>query len=116
MPSAAINQVNQTELAEAQCYLLIFYDCKDNHVWDDDTNIAGVDKAPEITVVDEEINEDPQDKYENTDVDIKHDEHQYNHEHHEEDHNANEHNNVNLDLRKDDNHDDLQEQDMGPIG
>ena len=112
MPSAIIDQVNQIGLNEGQPSLLKFYDNKVNTIGDDDTKIAGVDEATEITGLKEETYENPHNEYETTYVYI---EKQYGHEYYKEDRNSHEHNNANLDPPQDGNRDTTQEEDMDPI-
>ena len=64
--SAFIDIVNQIGIYEVQPSLLIFYDCKGNHVVDNNANIASLDEVPDIIGVDEETSEDPQDDYDTT--------------------------------------------------
>ena len=71
MPSAVIDWVNYTGISEGYPSLLIFYDSKGHPIGDDDTNISGVDEAPDIKLVDKNTYEDPQDEYDTTDVDIR---------------------------------------------
>ena len=101
MPSSVIYWLHQIVLAEGHPSLITFYYCKVNPVGDDDTNVAGVYEAPDITVVYEDTDEDPQDDYYTTYVDIGQCEQEY----HKEDHNYHEHNNDNLDPPQYNNHD-----------
>ena len=48
MPSSVIFIVNQIGLSKVKPSLLTCYYCKVNHVVDGDTNILGVDEAPDI--------------------------------------------------------------------
>ena len=57
MTSVVINILNQIGLAEGQPSQIIFYGHKGNPVGDYDNNISVVDKAPDITGVDEETDE-----------------------------------------------------------
>ena len=77
MPSAVIFIVNQIGLSEVKSSLLKCYYCKGNHVGYGDTNILGVDEAPDIKRLDYQTDEDPPDQYDITDVDIDQDEQQY---------------------------------------
>ena len=71
MPSSVIYWLNNTGIAEGHPSLLTFYDSKGHPVGDDDTNTSWVDEDPDITRVDKDTGEDPQDKYDATYVDIR---------------------------------------------
>ena len=61
MPQEVIVRVNHIGLAEGNPYLLTFYFIKGNPLGDDYTNIAGVGQ---------QTDEDPQDQYDTTYVEI----------------------------------------------
>ena len=73
MPSLVIDRVNHIIINEGQTPLIKFYDRKGNPVGYDDTKITGLYGVPNIIWVDEENFEEPQDKYNTTDVDIEKD-------------------------------------------
>ena len=74
MPSAVIDRVNQIGLSEGNLSLLTFYDHNDNPIGEDNTKIARVDKVPEVTRLDKETDEEPQDKYDSRYIDTGQDE------------------------------------------
>ena len=52
MSSSVIDSLNQIRITEGQSFLLTIYYCKGYPIGDENINIAVVDEAPEITVVD----------------------------------------------------------------
>ena len=115
MPSAVISGVNHIGLAKGQSSLLTFYYRKGYPVEENDTNIAGVNGTLVVTGLNYENDEDRQDEYTTTDVDIGQDEQKDQQEDHEEGHNSHEHKNDNINPPHDDNHNDPQSQDIDPI-
>ena len=75
MSSSVIDSLNQIRITEGQSFLLTIYYCKGYPIGDENINIAVVDEAPEITVVDQDTYQDPQYQYYITEVDIDQYEH-----------------------------------------
>ena len=86
MSSSVIDRVNQIELTKGQPSLITFYDRKGNTVGDYGTNISVVDEAPDITEADQQTDEDPQDEYDTTYLEIRQDEQKDEQIDHEADH------------------------------